>query len=100
MGEQESAEVIVAAARGGEGPNTRSSGGAKRSMDEADAAKRAEKPEHPQRVGGGTAESKGDERQTPTARGAQAVAGNPRLMEEVLRKENLTAAYAAENGTC
>jgi len=59
MGEQKSAEAIVAAAHGGEGPNTRSRTGTERSMPEGDADKKAGKPERTRRVGGGTAEGTG-----------------------------------------
>ena len=63
-------------------------------MREADADKRAEKPERPRKVGGGTAEGTGVERQTRTARGEHAGDKPSMLMEEVLRRENVMAAYA------
>ena len=50
-------------------------------------------PERPRRVGGGTAEGRGVERQAPAARGEPAGAEPSLLMEEVLRRDNLMAAY-------
>ena len=50
-------------------------------------------PERPRRAGGGTAEGTGGERQAPAARGREAGAETSMLMEEVLRRENLMAAY-------
>ncbi len=58
-----------------------------RSMHEAEAGTRAEMPERPPRVGGGTAQSRGDERQTGTARNDNAGTEASLLMEEVLRRE-------------
>ena len=60
-----------------------------------DAGTRAERPERPPRVGGGTAERTGDERQAGTARRGNAGAEASLLMEEVLRR-NLTAVRPAE----
>ena len=54
-------------------------------MTEADAGKRAERPERPRRVGGGTAEGTGDERQAGTARSGKTGEEDPKLMEEVVR---------------
>ena len=62
-------------------------------MDERDAGKRAERPERAGRVGGGTAESSGTARQAFGAPGNEAGDEALRLMEEVLRRENLMAAY-------
>jgi RNA-directed DNA polymerase len=63
-------------------------------MDRGDAGKKAEKPERAGRVGGGTAESTGaGARQAAGASGEKAGDGAPALMEEVLRRENLKAAY-------
>jgi RNA-directed DNA polymerase len=66
-------------------------------MDERDAGKRAEMPEHTREVSGGTAEvAGGTARQASTARGDVADGGNGRtsaLLEEVLRRENLAKAY-------
>lgn len=71
-----------------------------RSRHEVDADKRAERPERPQRVGGGTAERTGDERQTGPARGDNVGAEASLLMEEVLRRENVLRAYnrVVQNG--
>ncbi len=46
-------------------------------------------PERPRRVGGGTAEGTGVERQTRPARGGNAEAEASMLMKEVVRRENL-----------
>ncbi len=62
-------------------------------MNERDADKRAEKLERAGRVGGGTAESTGAARQAFRAPGEQAGDETVGLMEEVLRRENLMAAY-------
>ena len=62
-------------------------------MDERDAGKRAERPERAGRVGGGTAEGTGAARQAVRAPGEQAGDEAVELMEEVLRRENLMAAY-------
>jgi group II intron reverse transcriptase/maturase len=63
-------------------------------MDRGDAGKKAERPERAERVGGETAESTGaGARQATGASGEKAGDGAPGLMEEVLRRENLTAAY-------
>jgi RNA-directed DNA polymerase len=93
MGERKSAEAIVAAAHGGEGPNTKRRTGPMRSMSDGDADKRARKPERPRRAGGGTAEGTGIERQADAARGGKTGDGAPMLMEEVVRRGNLMAAY-------
>ena len=93
MGGQKSAEAVVAAAHGGEGPNTRSRTGTEHSMPEGGADKRAERPERARRAGGGTAEGTGRARQAGTACNGQAGDGAPMLMEEVCARENLLAAY-------
>jgi group II intron reverse transcriptase/maturase len=62
-------------------------------MARRDADEKAEKLERAGRVGGGTAESTGAARQAATASGERAGDGAPELMEEVLRHENLMAAY-------
>jgi RNA-directed DNA polymerase len=63
-------------------------------MDRGDAGKKAERPERAGKVGGGTAESTGaGARQATGASGEKAGEGVPGLMEEVLRRENLKAAY-------
>ena len=91
-GKQKSAEVIVAAAHGGEGPNTWSRTGTERSMSERDADKMAERPERTRRAGGGTAEGTGRAHQAGTAREGNVGDGAPRLMEEVCARENLLTA--------
>lgn len=93
-GGQESAEAAVAGAHPGEGPNTRSRTGVRRSRREGDADTRAERPERPWGVGGGTAESPGAERQARPAGRARTGDEAPGLMEEVLRRENLVVAHA------
>jgi RNA-directed DNA polymerase len=92
-GKQKSAEVIVAAAHGGEGPNTWSRTGTERSMPEGDADKMAERPERTRRAGGGTAEGTGRAHQAGTAREGNVGDGAPMLMEEVCARENLLTAY-------
>jgi group II intron reverse transcriptase/maturase len=63
-------------------------------MDRRDADKKAERPERAGRVGGGTAEGTGaGARQTIPASGEKAGDGASELMEEVLRRGNLKAAY-------
>jgi len=63
-------------------------------MDRRDAGKKAERPERTGRVGGGTAEGTGaGARQTVPGPGENAGDGVLELMEEVLRDENLKAAY-------
>ena len=58
-------------------------------MSEADAVQKAERPERSGKVGGGTAEDTTCERQALTARGEEAKAEAPSLIEEVLRRENV-----------
>jgi len=62
-------------------------------MSEKDAAQKAEKPERSRKVGGGTAEGTTPARQALTARGEEAKAEAPSLIEEVLRRENVLQAY-------
>jgi len=62
-------------------------------MSDRDADKKAEKPERPRRVGGGTAESTGIARQARTARREQAGDEAHALLEKVLRRENIMAAH-------
>ena len=88
-GEQKSAEAIVAAAHGGEGPNREDRQGANASTDEGDAARMAERPEDSRRVAGGTRQSTGRERQASAAAAGHAPPNAERLLEEVLRRENL-----------
>jgi RNA-directed DNA polymerase len=53
----------------------------------------AEMPDRPRREGGGTAKGMGIERQADAARDGKTGDGAPMLMEEVVRRGNLTAAY-------
>ena len=71
-----------------------------RSRREADTGTRAERPERSRGVGGGTAEGSGVERQARPARGEPVGDETPKLMEEVLRRENAFAAYrrVVQNG--
>jgi RNA-directed DNA polymerase len=62
-------------------------------MREEDAAQKAEKPERSRKVGGGTADDTATARQTLTARGEKVEVEARSLMEEVLRRENVMAAY-------
>ena len=64
-------------------------------MHEADADKRAEKPERPRGAGGGTAEARGHERQAGTANEEDTGDETRKLIEEVLRRENIKAAHDA-----
>ena len=66
--EQKSAEAVVAAAHSGEGPNTRSRVGPKRSMSKQGVDEKAEMLERTWKVGGGTTEVPGTARPTLTAR--------------------------------
>src|SRR5438105_6954428 len=64
-------------------------------MDDGDADQTAERPEHILADGTGSATSgEGGARQTSTAQGVAASGGTAALLEEVLRRENLTRAYA------
>lgn len=91
---QQSAEAVVAATHGGEGPNTKRRSGTTRSMSERDADQNAERRERTGRGRGGTAASTGGVRQTDTARVETPAAETSRLMEEVLRRDHLIRAHA------
>lgn len=69
-------------------------------MREADADKRVEKPERPCGAGGGTAKARGPERQTSTANEEDTGDEPRKLIEEVLRRENIKAAHdrVVQNG--
>ena len=97
---QQSAEAVVAATHGGEGPNMKRRIGTTRSRTERDADQNAEMRERPGRGRGGTAASTGDVRQAVAARADTPGTETSRLMEEVLRRENLIRAYArvVQNG--
>jgi RNA-directed DNA polymerase len=77
----------------GEGPNSLNRTDAEHSMPERDADKKAAKPEHARRVGGGTAESKGGAHQTGAAWEEPVGDQRPLTMEEVVCRENMLAAY-------
>ena len=62
-------------------------------MHETDADMRAERPERPGLGGGGTVGGPGSARQASTVRREPVREETPLLMEEVLRRENLKAAY-------
>ena len=63
-------------------------------MDDGDADQRAEMPEHTRAGGGGTADGPGGRaRQTSTAQDERANGETTALLEDVLRRENLTKAY-------
>jgi RNA-directed DNA polymerase len=75
------------------GPNRKCRTGAKYSMREVDAERRAEMPERPRETGGGTADGLGVEHQARAAYGENAGAETLELLEEVLCRENLIAAH-------
>jgi hypothetical protein len=62
-------------------------------MREGDVERRAEMPARPKEAGAGSADGHGVERQARTACGENARDENSKLMEEVLRREDVTAAY-------
>ena len=62
-------------------------------MAERDAGKKAEMPEPPRRVGGGTAEGTGLERHESTAPIDNTEQETMALMRQVVRRENMLAAY-------
>jgi|SRR5580704_11647518 hypothetical protein len=64
-----------------------------RSSDDRGADKKAEKLEPPVKDSGGTAKITGKARQASTARGENAGSKDGALIEEVLRRENVLAAY-------
>lgn len=93
MSRQKSAEAIVVAAYGDEGPNGLNRTDAEHSMPERDADKKAVMPEHTRRIGGGTAERTGGAHQTGTA-GEDHVGDQRSLtMEQVVCRENMLAAF-------
>jgi len=64
-------------------------------MGEGDAARKAEKPEDCRRVAGGIRERTGRERQAPAAAEEETIPTEAtKLLEEVLRRENLLQAHA------
>jgi RNA-directed DNA polymerase len=62
------------------------------SMDERDAERRAERPKDSREVAGGTGEKKERERQASAAAKEKAQPEAERLLEEVLRRENMRSA--------
>jgi len=62
-------------------------------MDRVDADNPAERPGQPRRAGGGTAEAPDAARQAVPARMGASGDGTMRLMDEVVSRRNLTAAY-------
>lgn len=92
MGGQKSAEGIVAAAHGGEGPNMRSWKGTEFSMDEGDADRMAGMPEDPAHEADGIRGCASGERQTSTAGEETSRPGPTMTMERVVRRENMFAA--------
>jgi len=93
MNWQKSAEAIVVAAYGDEGPNGLNRTDAEHSMPEEDADQKAAMPEHARRVGGGTAESRGGAHQAGTACKEHVGDQSSLTMEEVVCRENMLAAY-------
>ena len=89
---QKSAEGVVVAAHGDEGPNMEGRRYAETSMDEGDARRKAEMPEDSRKVAGGTRKNTARERQTSAAAEENAQPETTKLLEEVLRRENLIAA--------
>lgn len=99
-GGQRSAEGIVVAAHGGEGPNVKGRKGTRSSRDEGGADRTfvslsrtmAERPEDSRRVAGGTRKRTERERQASPAEKGKTRPKAEDLLEEVLRRENLLAA--------
>ncbi len=91
--QQKSAEAIVVAAHGDEGPNGENRTASVRSMKDEVADNRVAKPERRLRAGGGTAEGRVAARQVFPARIDASGDGSMRLMEEVVHRENLMAAH-------
>lgn len=92
MSVQKSAEGIVVAAHGDEGPNMEGRRGTETSMDEGDAHRKAEKPEDSRKAADGIRENTARERQASAAAEENAPPGTTKLLEEVLRRENLITA--------
>jgi RNA-directed DNA polymerase len=92
MSVQKSAEGIVVAAHSDEGPNMEGRMGAEVSMDEGDAKRMAEMPKDSRRVAGGTRKSTERERQVSAAAEEHTQPEATKLLEEVLRRENLITA--------
>ena len=93
-GGQESAEAEVAANAPRRRAEREEPNRTRPSMREGDVERRAERPERTRKVGGGTAGGTGTDRQARAAGREEAGDGAPKLMEEVLRRENLVKAHA------
>lgn len=92
MNMQKSAEGIIVAAHSDEGLNMEGRRGAETSMDERDARRKAEMPEDSLKVAGGTRKNTARERQPSAAAEENTQPEATKLLEEVLRRENLIAA--------
>jgi RNA-directed DNA polymerase len=92
MSVQKSAEGIVAAAHGGKGPNMEGRMGAEVSTDEGDVQRMAEMPKDSRKVAGGTRKNTERERQASAAAEENTQPEATKLLEEVLRRENLIKA--------
>ena len=79
-------------AHGDEGPNMEGRRGTETSMDEEGAHRKAEKPEDSRKVAGGTRKNTARERQASAAAEEHAPPETSKLLEEVLRRENLILA--------
>jgi len=93
MSMQKSAEGVVAAAHGSESLNMEGRRGAETSMDEGDAQRKAEMPEDSRKaVPTNRDKDTARERQPSAAAEENAQPEGTRLLEEVLRRENLMSA--------
>lgn len=86
MGGQKSAEAIVAASHGGEGPNTRSRIGTERSMREEGADKRAGMPERIGKASDGIAEDTDLARQARTGGKGMRMLGIPTVLDRLIQQ--------------
>ena len=93
MGGRKSAEAVVAAFARRRRAEHEEPNRPARSMSEGDAGSMAEMPERPRRQGGGTAPCTGTARQADAARDGGTGDGPAMLMDEVVRRGNVTAAY-------
>ena len=92
MNGQKSAEGIVAAAHGGEGPNMEGRKNALYLVGRRRRRQVVERPKDSRRVAGGTRERKGWERQASAVGTEEPRPKAEGLLEEVLRRENLMEA--------
>jgi len=93
MGRQKSAEAIVATGYSREGPNSLNPMDAEHSMSTRSADQRAEMPERPRRVDGGTVEGNRHARKVDTACDEHIHDQELLTFEEVISRENMLAAY-------